>query len=58
MSVLYNSKKRKVRPWVPVLFVTIPILLAVGIYSATKGKVVEINREKEQKAEEDIFDRF
>ncbi len=57
MSIFYDSKKRKVRPWIMVAFISIPILLVLAMYHGSKNRVQEYQQEQQQKEERDIFDR-
>lgn len=58
MSILYDSKRRRVQPWIPIAFILIPVVILSLAYFLTKDKVQEFKSQKDQKQQEDIFDRF
>ncbi len=58
MSIFYNSKKRKVRPWIYFVFISVPIVLMVCGYYLTKDKVDDFKNRRQQKQQENIFERF
>ena len=58
MSIFYNSKKRKVRPWIYVAFVSVPLLLIFCIYYFSQGALSDYKQRQQQKQEDDIFNRF
>ncbi|MGE0269245.1 MAG: hypothetical protein AB7S78_12410 [Candidatus Omnitrophota bacterium] len=58
MSLYYNSKKRRVRPWIYIAFVAVPLVLIFFLYYFSQGALSDYKRREQQKQEEDIFNRF
>ncbi|MBP9855549.1 MAG: hypothetical protein KBD53_11840 [Candidatus Omnitrophica bacterium] len=58
MSLYYDSKKRKVRPWIYVVFGIIPVVMIYCTYVFSQNPVKEYKLREQQKLEEDIFARF
>ncbi len=58
MSILYDTKKRRVQPWIPIAFLLIPVIVLLVGYYLTKDKVQDYKIQKEHKHQEDVFTRF
>ena len=58
MAILYDSKTRRVQPWIPIAFLLIPVIVLVIGYFVTRDKVQQYKTDQEQKQQEDVFKRF
>lgn len=58
MAILYDSKTRRVQPWIPMAFLLIPVIVLIIGYLMTKDKVQQYKSDKEHKQQEDVFTRF
>ena len=58
MTIFYDPRKRKVRVWVVIVFIILPILLIIFGWLGSKGAVEKEKIRKEKEASIDIFDKF
>ena len=58
MSIFYDPQKKAVKPWVYIVFIAIPILLFLGLIFGSKPAVEKYQQEKEQKKQQDIFEKL
>lgn len=58
MNLFYDSKKKKIRLWVPISFVLVPIILVILFLQIGRIIAEKEQKEQEQNNKGDIFERI
>ncbi|MBF0384575.1 MAG: hypothetical protein HQL27_01760 [Candidatus Omnitrophica bacterium] len=57
MSVFYDPKIRKPKPWIMVVIVLIPVIITFLMYSGAKTLAEKKKQDRERNATPDIFQK-